>query len=155
MKKISLRGKLPLLALCIALASYGLFFAFLTYAWHPSEEQMTRSSMQQLLVALYNYKARFSAIPELNMPSMTMALAGWNPSKVELIDIHPLKIRWGLFTRTFQTVDSKMNYLDAWGRPMKLEYDAKRQELMIRSMGDNGKDDNGNGDDISLLTRFP
>ena len=52
-------------------------------------------------------------------------------------------------------IDENGNYLDKWGNPMELEIKESENKIFIKSLGKNGKDDGGGGDDFIMVDEYP
>lgn len=52
-------------------------------------------------------------------------------------------------------IDENGNPLDEWGHPMELEIKESENKIFIKSLGKNGKDDGGGGDDFIMMNEYP
>jgi len=50
--------------------------------------------------------------------------------------------------------DADGSFLDEWGRPMHLVVDALNRAIVLTSLGPNGEDDGGEGDDVVYTTAY-
>ena len=52
-------------------------------------------------------------------------------------------------------IDKDGNPLDEWGQPMELEIRESENKIFIKSLGKNGKDEGGGGDDYIMMNEYP
>ena len=59
---------------------------------------------------------------------------------------------WGIHAAQ---IDTNGNYLDSWGRPIKINIIEKENKIIMKSFGNNGQDDQSGADDIVMEDIYP
>jgi len=79
---------------------------------------------------------------------------GKKPPNASLIDyLGPEALWWGTSFCDPERLTPDGKYLDAWENPYVLTYMEQPIRIRVKSLGPNGKDDSGKGDDIEAVNR--
>ncbi len=115
----------------------------------------TRIQMKGFELAVRSYYVKYRRLPDGSGPELLAILAGenlngQNPDSIVFMSLREPVYRFGRVVKPGDT-DEDGNYLDGWGRPMSIRVDHINRRMWIRSMGPNGTDDQGVGDDIEMM----
>lgn len=127
----------------IGLLVVGVLIAALWYGKRTARERhhvsASRASLQHLCVALKAYETDFGRYPP--SPNAALVAAMWpaNRQGARSLEIAPLQL------------SPSGELLDSWGRPCVYEFrEGTDRTFRLYSIGPNGVDENGQGDDISV-----
>lgn len=121
----------------------------------PDGLLQTRIQMKGLEMAVRMYWAKYHKIPQGSVSNILAVLSAenrdsQNPDRMIFMKLRKPEYRFGRIVKPGD-IDESWNYLDGWNRPMMLEVHPETHSMRIRSLGPNGKDENGGGDDIEML----
>jgi hypothetical protein len=147
------------LAVALGLVGAAIIAAYLIRpeAALPAPEGLlqTRIQMKGMEMAVRMYYGKYHKIPQGSVSNILAVLAAenrdnQNPDRMIFMKLRRPEYRFGQIVKPGD-IDENWNYLDGWGRPMSLEVHPETVSMRIRSMGPNGKDEHGEGDDIEML----
>ncbi len=127
--------------------------------FEPRESAITQNKMSQLQTALRNYITEYGRFPHADLKSMFAILGGEdrdgkNPKRIVFYEYRQSKT-FLFWTRDPGDFDEQGRFLDGWQRPFQFGIGAGGFPIRMRSLGKNGRDDDGLRDDRELVIMPP
>jgi type II secretory pathway pseudopilin PulG len=116
-----------------------------TSAPPPGRRHATRVRLEQIKTALQAYRLTYGHYPEGDEPAVTAALTARAASAA---NPRGLRFLWIEGYRQMPELDGAGSYLDAWQRPIRLEWTGGRESVILRSVGKDGIANTG--DDVTV-----
>jgi len=121
----------------------------------PNPHLQTRIQMKGMELAIRQYWHKYHEVPMGSVSNMLAVLAAentdaQNPERIVFMKCRPPVIRFSRVV-VYGDTDENGNYLDGWGRPFKIYNDVKKNQIVMKSYGPNGDDEQGRGDDEVIL----
>jgi hypothetical protein len=116
--------------------------------------------MQRLFEPIELYYWSYGEYPRGSMAEVVRTLqapparAG-HPDGMPLLGELRTTYRVGAWYCLAPQTDAAGNYLDSWGRPIELTIVPEEHRIRMRSLGENGRDEGGEGDDIVMEDLYP
>jgi hypothetical protein len=113
------------------------------------ESIKTTASMYNVRQAFHVFWREYSEFPKGDIPTMLKVLTGQNPKKIIFIEFRKPKTFLGFETR-HGDLDAQGYLLDGWGNRFIFNVKESKEEVVLKSLGKNGKDDQNSGDDREI-----
>lgn len=126
-----------------------IYPAFNCHEFGISKEGITEIRMEHLLVALNGYIIDNGITSNITLREITSKLTAGD-KKYLFPKPEPRKI---IFWKSYPDfLNKKGELVDGWGNPFQIKIDVMKSKILIKSLGENGTDDNGEGDDIVVTS---
>ncbi len=147
-----------LVVICIISILMGLVFAIVAAAMNHANKALTRAMVGTVQGALETYKQTYQSYPWLKATEVEKKMLAGKAGEVEIktaavyaelsgkgpVNTAENFLR-GVPDRCIRDLGGGKTLVDAWGREIKIRVDPNNSEVVVWSVGKNGKDETNDG----------